>query len=367
MNKFSAPPGVQTGAHQRIAFVTKNWLGDILMQTPAIHALRENFPEAEITGFVPERCHQVLRGNPDVDRLVSFHEKENIRGIFRQINFISKTRRRKFDRVYLFHRSFSRAMLFAWAGARRRIGYATKGRAWLLTDPIAEPKTSMHQTDYFLELLSKSGLNVSDNMMNTRFYPSPSDREKAAGLIREFGISGNFILIHVGANWTPKRWFPEYHAQLSNYFNRSVGADILLSGSSSDSALAKEVAKLSKNPAVKDLTGQTSFGVLGAICEGARLVVSGDSGPMHLAASVGAPLLALFVATDGALTGPRGLGPAVIVQKRSAIRVPEAYEKKNNAVHLVEEVNPAVVIQIIEKTNLLDHHLAYATGNEPTE
>ncbi len=339
----------------KIAFVTKNWLGDILMQTPAIHALRKNFPEAEIIGFVPERCHEVLKNNPDIDRLVPFHEKENLRGIFRQMAFVRATRENHIDRVYLFHRSFSRALLFALSGIDQRIGYATKARDWLLTDAVPEPLGPRHQSDYFLELLRKSGLRVLDGVHSTRFYPSAEDRAGAYELINAHGISrDNYIVVHAGANWAPKRWPPQFHGELSDYLHQRYGAHVVFSGGPDDSVLAQLILLAVKKAKTFDVTGQTNFGTLAALFEGARLVISGDSGPMHLAASVGAPLLALFLATDSALTGPRGSGPTVVVQKKEAIRAPSLHVEHSERIYKVDKINPASVAQIIEKTVLLE-------------
>ncbi len=339
----------------QIAFVTKNWLGDILMQTPAIHALRKNFPEAEIVGFVPERCHEVLRNNPDIDRLVPFHEKENLRGIFRQLKFIKEMRQNRIDRVYFFSRSFSRAMLFALSGIDQRIGYATKSRNWLLTDAVPEPLGPRHQSDYFLELLRKSGLSVVDKVHSTRFYPSAEDRTSAHELINVHGISrDNYIVVHVGANWAPKRWSPQFHGELSDYLYHRYGAHVVFSGSPDDSVLAQSILLAVKKAKTFDVTGQTNFGTLAALFEGARLVISADSGPMHLAASVGSPLLALFLATDSALTGPRGRGPTVVVQKKAAIRAPSLHVEHSERIYKVDEVDPASVIEIMEKTVLLE-------------
>ncbi|MBI4431184.1 MAG: glycosyltransferase family 9 protein [Candidatus Omnitrophica bacterium] len=339
----------------RIAFVTKNWLGDILMQTPAIHALRKNFPDAEVIGFVPERCREVLLNNPDIDRLVSFHEREDMRGIFSKLRFIAETRRERIDRAYLFHRSFTRALLFTLAGAKRRIGYATKGRGWLLTDPICEFPAPVHQVDYFLRLLKESGLDISSHLVSTRFYPNSDDSAHARELLRTNGILGNdYIIIHAGANWEPKRWDPRKYAEMADYLYSRYHVDIILTGGEADVPLAKSIAFSVKRAQITDLTGKTRFGVLGALFQTAQLVVSGDSGPMHLAASVGAPLLALFLATDSGLTGPRGTSPTVIVQKKGAVRQKGLCQSLPASVYEVDELNVNEVLRIIESAGLLE-------------
>src|SRR3990167_2767526 len=101
-----------------IVVFTKNWLGDVIFETPAIQAIKENFPGSHLIAVTPRRCVEILEVNPNIDEVIPFDEKEDDKNIFIQLSLIRNLRKRKVERAYLFHRSITRARIAYWSGVR---------------------------------------------------------------------------------------------------------------------------------------------------------------------------------------------------------------------------------------------------------
>ena len=214
-----------------IAVFTKNWLGDVIFETPAIRAIKENFPNSHVIAVTPRRCVEILEVNPNVDEVIPFDEKEDDKNIFAQWSLIRNLRKRKIERAYLFHRSITRARIAYWSGAGERIGYDTKGQGKLLTCAVPEPKDPVHDVQYCLNLLRVSGHQVQ-NDYHYEFYFTPDDLQKADSLIREHQLgSDRLVAINPGANWIPKRWPPSYFRELAHRLVKHFGVQIILTGS----------------------------------------------------------------------------------------------------------------------------------------
>ncbi len=131
----------------KILIVTKNWLGDVLFEIPAIETLACAYPRAEIVCMGPERCRKILEAHPAVHRFIAFDEKKEHRSLFSKIKFTLRLRSEKWDKAYLFHRSSTRAFILLCAGVRERTGYAPAGRRRFLTHPVPEPEEALHHRD----------------------------------------------------------------------------------------------------------------------------------------------------------------------------------------------------------------------------
>lgn len=336
----------------KILVFTKNWLGDVLFEVPALQAIRKNFPEAEITTLAPARCREILSAVPFVDKIQDFDERTTQRSLFSKLRFIRRLRREKFDQVFLFHRSFTRAFLARLGGIRERIGYENPKRRWLLTRPVPLPKQALHQVDYFLVLLKWAGLRVDFGAEYQFFFRSEDERE-AEKILKEEGLRPKtFAAFHVGANWEPKRWPANHFARLADRLAEAYGSRVVLTGSQEDEPVAREITEKAQRARPISLCGKTSLGVLGAFFQKAAFVVSGDSGPMHIASGVGTPVVALFGPTCPQWTGPRGRGKKIMIQY-----VPQgcAIPWKGREVlpgGWMEKISPEEVFRKIEEENL---------------
>ena len=160
---------MKDSGNKRVLIFNVNWLGDVLFSTAAIRNIRRNFPHSFISCIVPSRCYPILKGNPNLDEILIFDEKDRHKGIFQRFEFVRTLRMRDFDIVFLLHRSFSRALMCRLAGIPERIGHYTRKRGFLLTKKIIPPhRDSLHRIDYYLDIIERAGFKVEDRY--TEFF-----------------------------------------------------------------------------------------------------------------------------------------------------------------------------------------------------
>lgn len=319
----------QTPIFQKILVVTPNWIGDVLFTFPFLAALRESYPAAEIICWTAPRCVELLQGQPFIDELVVYDERKE-RGIRSKVEWVRSLRKKKFDVVFLLHRSMTRLSLCALAGIPKRIGYANWKQRWLLTDPLWPRRRTVgtgfkpaptrqewiqhgkHKVEYFLDLARFAGLKIHRPWY--QFYVTEEGKQWAREELTTMGLGDKpFVVIQPGANWGLKRWPAENFSKL---LDRFAGAQIpvLITGSRTDESLVRRVAG-EKRKGVWTSYGKNGLNELAAIFQRASLVVTNDTGPMHLASAVGTPVVTLFGPTQPNLTGPYGQGTVRILRK----------------------------------------------------
>jgi len=299
----------------KIVVVMKNWLGDLLFQMPALDLIKQKYPEASIVCIAPERCREILEAHPAVSDFLSLDEKNTHRSWLARMRFVLELRKRgPWDQGYLFHRSRSRAVLLWLAGVKKRIGYG-KGRKVFLTKMVNDPVPKLHQLDFFMNLMKGAGYDVPEEPAY-RFYFKPEDEVWAFAVLKENMIDRGtrYVCFHLGANWEPKRWPAGHFSVLADKVHEKWKIPVVVTGSGPDRHLFDTFIQSVKKARVIDLVGKTSLRVSSIIYKNAACLVTGDSGPMHIASGVGAPVIALFGPTDPKLTGPRGKGDHIVLQ-----------------------------------------------------
>lgn len=335
----------------RILIVEVNWLGDVLFSTPAIKALRKKFPESFISCLIIPRVKEVLEGNPDINELIIYDEEGRHKFLPGKLKLISRLRKEKFDLAILFHRSFTRALLTYLAGIPRRAGYSTAKRRFLLTEPLPMPeKDSLHRVDHYLHIASHLGCDGQDRFYE--FFPNEDDERFALDFILAQGVSaGDFVIcLNPGGNWLPKRWPKEYFAVLADKLINEHKAKVIFTGSKNDTGLIVEIAaQMSSKPIIA--AGKTNLKQLAGIFKRADLVISGDSGPLHIAASVGANVIGLFGPTSTWVTGPLGEGKIVIIRGEIDCKIP-CYDKDCEDNRCMKAITPEEVVEKIKSFSL---------------
>jgi lipopolysaccharide heptosyltransferase II len=333
--------------NKRIVVFNVNWLGDVLFSTPALRALRKAHPDAFIACLVHPRTRQILEGNPNIDELIIFDEKQDHKHLFNKFKFISEIRNKKFDTVFLFHRSFTRLMLMVLAKIPNRIGYKAKKRSSLfLTKRIPVPKQAMHRVEYFLNILKNCAIEPDSKAYE--FFVDSASRQKAKDLLRQNNISlADFtVIINPGGNWLLKRWSPERFSSLANQLTEKFKAKIIIAGSLKDVPLAENIAgQMKTKPLI--VCGQTSLKELGALIELCRLFISADSGPMHIAVALNVPTIALFGPTSPEVTGPIGKGKIKVIHKDIGCKIP-CYNVKCKDNRCMQAISVEDVLEAVE-------------------
>lgn len=333
---------------KRILIFNVNWLGDVLFSTATIRNIRRNFPGSFIACIIPSRCYPVLKGNPNLDEIIIFDEDDRHKSIFERFNFIRSLREKDFDLVFLLHRSFSRALICRLAGIPKRIGHYTKKRSFLLTQKIMPPpRDSLHRIDYYLNIIEDAGLKVEDRY--TEFYFSEEDTNSVWEFLSKNSVSDKDFLVAInpGGNWLSKRWPKEYWAELADKLIENFQAKVVITGGHNDHALAAQIKARMK---FKPITACAVFNIkqLGALAKTASLFITADTGPMHIANSVGAKkIIAIFGPTSPEITGPYPLNNAVILQKNVGCAIP-CYNLKCKDNRCMKSITPDDVIKAIK-------------------
>jgi len=309
------------GAHNRILIVEVNWVGDVLLSTPLIRSVREKFKNAHIACLVHPRVKEVLKKNPRINEIIIYDEKHAHKSLLGKLRLTWELRRHRFDLAILLHRSFTKAFITYLAGIKKRAGYITGKRRLLITHPVDSADTPLHKVDYFLKVAGALGCDTGNR--NCEFFINDTERRKIERVLAENGIGkGDFLVVlNPGGNWAPKRWPEENFACLAEGLIEKYGAKIAISGAKKDIERALRIKEKMKRP-VTVLCGKTNLSELAALAERADFVISGDSGPMHVAVSMKSNVIAIFGPTSPSFTGPTGSGNYRVIQKDVSCEVP---------------------------------------------
>lgn len=288
---------------ERILIVNVNWLGDVLFSTAAIKAIRDEYPESFIACMIVPRCKEILEDNPYLNEIIIYDDENEQRGILGKIRFLLALKKKRFDCVFLFQRSFTRLFLCFLAAIPERIGYYRKKTGFLLTKKIEFPSKTLHRAKSFLNLVEKSG--IKRDVKNCNFFVSQNALNSMKDFLRERNVKEDdfLVVINPGGNWSLKRWPWERFAQLADKIADKFEAKIIITGSKKDLKLSKKLGDKMKHPALITC-GKTNLKELGALLRFSSLVISADSGPMHIAISQETPTVALFGPTSIEITGP---------------------------------------------------------------
>lgn len=336
------------GKNKRVLIFNVNWLGDVLFSSASIRNIRRNFPDSFIACVIPSRCYPVLKGNPNLDEIIIFDEKDRHKGVFTRLDFVRQLKDKQFDIVFLLHRSFTRALMCRLAGIPRRIGYSTHKRAFLLTDNIEIPKKdSMHRIDFYLNIIEKAGFKVEDRY--TEFFIADEDVKFIEEFLNKQGVGGSEFLVAInpGGNWLPKRWPREYWSELADRLISGLGAKVVITGSHNDLSLAEHIkAKMKERPLIA--CGVFNIKQLGALARRVDIFITADTGPMHIANAVGAKnIIAIFGPTSPLITGPYPLKNVIVLKKDVGCKIP-CYEVKCKDNRCMKAVTPEGVFREIE-------------------
>jgi heptosyltransferase-2 len=278
-----------------------NWVGDAIMALPALRAIRQRFPEAEITILARPYVAFIYKDQQVCDNIMFVDYKRDM---------VGEIRAQKFDIAVLLQNAFEAAW-FAWrAGIPERIGYARDGRSLLLTKAVSVPKPGKipaHEQYYYLELLRRIGwLDSLPSESFIKIHVPEENRQCAADFLFSAGAKPGTLRVAIGAGasyGSAKCWPPDRFAELANRLQAQGNADVILFGTSAEAAVSSAIAAGMRRAPI-DLTGKTAINDLPALLSQCHLFIGNDSGAMHVAAAVGLPVVAVFGPTDPFGTAP---------------------------------------------------------------
>lgn len=295
---------------RRIVVRLTNWIGDALMNTPALAALRRLYPEAHITVIGRPLVLPIFEKHPDVDEVLAY---PSARGWARVKSFGALTqslRDGRYDLGIAFQNAFEAAALLRLGGVRRRVGYDRDGRAWLLTDavPLRQEYLEFHETRYYLRLIQHLGSQETDPEaykfpLTSEEHTWASEFLKASGIEPEAPI----LVLNPGATYgSAKRWRPERFAEVARALREQYACQIAIIGTATELPAAEEISQ-HLNGECAILSGKTNLRQLAAVLKQCDLIITNDSGGMHVAASQGVPVIAIIGSTDPKTTHPWGV------------------------------------------------------------
>lgn len=289
-------------APSRILIVKPSAIGDVVHALPILNLLRKQWPGSHISWMVTPGCAGILEGHPQLDELILFDRKRLGRGwrsgriLGELYSFSRALREKQFDLVIDLQGLF-RSGWFAWiSGAGTRVGLSDAREAAPLfyTHVVPVRTKEQHAIDRYLSVVEALGCGRGPVE-----YVFPVKADDRAAVDRLIPQGTRYAVLHPGTNWPTKRWPVEKFAELVPMLRERFGLESVIAGAADLTATAQSIGGI-------DLTGRTTLLQLVALLERADLVVSNDSGPMHIAAALGRPLVAPFGPTNPVRTGPYG-------------------------------------------------------------
>lgn len=285
---------------RRIMVRSTNWVGDAVMTTPAMADLRKAFPDAEIVVVANPLVAQLFTWHPYCDRVLVYDKKGPHKGFAGLWKFARQLSRENFDMAVLLQNAIEAAIMAAVAGIPRRVGYRTDARRLLLTHGIAvgAEQKRLHHTEYYRHMLG----HICPGQGDGRLCLACSEAEQSWA--RETLGDDRWVAINPGAAYgSAKRWLPERFAAVADGLVEGFGLRVVLTGGPGEKEIGRDIAQAMRAPAL-NLIGETSVRQLMAVLEACRLMITNDSGPMHVAAAFDVPIVAVFGPTDHTTTSP---------------------------------------------------------------
>jgi heptosyltransferase I len=334
------------GQIKKILIIKPSALGDIVQAMPALCCLADNFPDAKIHWFVRPEYSALVENHRCIEKIIIFDRKKLGAWWYKPdafaefVRLIKQLRAEKYDLVFDFQGRF-RSAIFAWfSGCKQRIGMAGTQEVTGLFYTRRVAQSSVHLVDYFLDMVCSAG--AKRGKVEFDLKPQPQAIAEIQKLLSENKIDkDNYAVFVPSATVEAKKWPIENFAALAEKVNAKYRCPIVAIGAESEKPVAEKLKTITKTPII-NLAGKTNIAQLIALLAGAKVVVSNDTGPAHIAAALQVPMVLVFGFTNPSRVGPYGRGEAV------------AAIDANNRGSQVESTNPAHDIKNVTVENVFD-------------
>ncbi len=282
---------------KRILIIKLTALGDVILSTASIKAIRNKFPNAHIAVLVERACREVLKDNPFIDDLITMEKPAN-HDINRLIRLGRVLTRERFDLVIdLQNNRLSRVLAYL-SGSFVRLGYRVKKYDFLMSKLIPNEMNNINPIDHQFKLLEAIGVSASDKTLTLE--SNKSSRLWLDGFLKEHWMGQDQILVGINPGsspqWKTKQWYAERYAKVIDELSHN-NIRVILTGTKHDSQLIKDIVMYAKSKPI-NACAKTSIPELIALIERCEVFISSDSAPLHIAASVKTPFIAIFGPTD---------------------------------------------------------------------
>ncbi len=295
-----------------------NWVGDVVMATPVLSDLRTAFPKARITAMCRSPMGELLQASPEIDEIFSFSKTSRLVRRDEKKNILDKLKKGHYDLGLILPNTFSSAWWFWQGGVTYRIGYSCCGRGMLLTHPLPKPLDvqKQHLVATYKELLAPLGIKPSETL--PKLYLRQEEVDQIKILLSQHGVRAHHRIVGINpgaAYGSAKCWLPERFREVTTRLLQDKDIIIVYFGDLVTANLVKEICQ-GLSPRVINMAGLTSLRELASLISVCHVLLTNDSGPMHIAGAFKTPVVALFGSTNSIVTGPWGNGK--VIQKHVA-------------------------------------------------
>jgi heptosyltransferase I len=318
--------GIEPG---RVCIIKPSSLGDVIHALPILSALRRRWPSAHLAWVVNRPFREVLQGHSDLDELIVFSRGHEMAGLLWNLS------RGRYDLTIDLQGLLRSALMTAATHAKVRVGVADarEGARWFYTHRIHAPRLGIHAVDRVLRVAAALGADVTKPCFHLPI--AEDDRRWARQTLS--AVPRPRVILNLGTRWPTKRWPPHHFAEIARRCVSEFGAGLVAVGAAEDRPLVDALAGHIAPLRALDLCGQTRLPQLAALSLASDLMISNDTGPLHLAAAAGAQVLGIYTCTDPNLTGP--IGPRVATVQ-SHVWCSPSFRKSCNRLECMTELVP---------------------------
>ena len=349
---------------QRICLIKPSALGDVVQALPVLSALRDRFESAHIAWVVERSYANLLAGHPHLDEIIDFDRRRTGHGAkpwsASLRGFAHRLRAKQFDLVCDLQGLLRSGLMARATGAKWRIGMSDsrEGARCCYTHRVLVPPEIESAVERYWVVARALGAGTGPKQFVVPI--DNADRQWAADQLNP--LTGLRVAMHPGARWMTKRWPAEHFANIARRLDREFAANCILLGSPAEQYIAGEITGAVARRCI-NLVGQTSLKQLAAVLSLVDLMVTNDSGPMHLAAALGVPVVALYTCTSPRRAAPFGTGHTVIP---TTIWCAASYLKQCARLECMDELTPERVWPML-KQKLLSLATANSQSKQATE
>ena len=294
---------------KRVLITRTDRIGDLVLSTPVFSAIKKRYPKSYVAVLVFKKAEPIVRGNPWIDQVIVYDKKGCHRSWWQTLLFGLSLRKERFDVAVHLHAT-NRVNIISWlANIPVRIGYhillGYHGKLdFFLTHVIDEKKWQgkRHEADYNFDLLALIDVPKPDSLQ--LYFPLEVSERQALERILPERLNQRYVVFHPSASCISKRWAPERLASVADQLAKDYGILPVIIGEGDGVVHAAQMQEFMKEKPL-NLAGKLSLGMLGWLLKGARLLISNDSGPVHIATAVGTPVISIFGRNEPGLSATR--------------------------------------------------------------
>jgi lipopolysaccharide heptosyltransferase II len=351
------------GSRENILVVQTSFLGDTVLTLPLLSEVKRRFPKSKVTLLGSLPAQELLSGHPAVDEIIVDDKRKADRGCIGLWRKAKLLHSKEFTLALCPHKSFRSGLLLFLAKIPRRIGFSESKSAFLFHVRVHR-SAERHDVERTLSILEGLGIRLEECERTLELPIPPQRGEEVAQQLRSLGVDTSTMLVglHPGSVWATKRWSAEGFARLIGLLKERYACEILLFGGPEDAECVGHIQKLSGNSGLS-LVNRITLRDLPAALSMCSILVSNDSGPMHIAVARGVPVVAIFCATTPGLGFYPYSSQAIVVETNLSCRPCSSHGGRRcplGTEDCIRLIQPAHVLRAVEQ--LLDSHKRPSTA-----